>query len=478
MATLKTAIKNIKTTTTNGMKARVSTGADNVDLFYKIAALRGQDILPLFQAALVENSDYALRIALWSRDIREGAGERQTFRNILNFLEVNAPEELRKIMHLIPELGRWDDGLVFKTEEFKHAYFEMIKVALLVSGDGLCAKWLPRQKSSKSKIANELIAYLELTPKAYRKLLVTLTKVVETQMCAKDWDNINFSHVPSVASARYMKAFGRNTPKYGEYIKSLVKGDDPKVKVNASAIFPHDIIKGRLPGYGKIFSAEELQFIGKQWEALPNYVGESSVLALVDTSGSMTSRVGNGSSSLTCLEVACSLGLYVADKNKGAFKDLFMTFSERPKLLHLQGDINQKMAQMTNASWGYSTNLDAALFLLLETAKTGNVPESEMPKILLILSDMQFNQCIKNPESSANKMIKDSYKNAGYEVPKIVFWNLNSHDNVPAKYNKEGVALVSGFSPSILKAILAGNEDKFTPKSVMLDTIMKDRYNY
>lgn len=357
---------------------------------------------------------------------------------------------------------------------------ERLKQILIknVSDIGLLCKWLPRQKSSKSILANELREFLEYSPKHYRKTLAENTKVVETQMCSKDWDNINFSHVPSVASARYMKAFGRNTTKYAEYIKSLVKGDDPKVKVNAGAIFPHDVIRGLFYGMDDAgpFSKEQAAFIEKQWEALPNYVGDSNVLALVDSSGSMSASVG-GVPGLSCLRVAVSLGLYVADKNQGKFKDVFMTFASDPKIQNLSGNIVQKVNQIATAHWEGSTNLEAAFKAILKLAVDNNVPAEEMPSILLILSDMQFDRCISNPDASANKMIKAEYKKAGYEMPRVVFWNLNSNDNVPVKHNKEGVALVSGFSPSVLKAILAGREDKFTPESVMLDTIMKDRYN-
>lgn len=343
---------------------------------------------------------------------------------------------------------------------------------------GLLCKWLPRQKSSKSIIANELREFLDYSPKHYRKTLAENTKVVETQMCAKDWDNINFSHVPSVASARYMKAFGRNTPRYAEYIKSLVKGDDPKVKVNAGAIFPHDVIRGLIYSRdGDLLSKDQLTFVEKQWEALPNYVGDSNVLALVDSSGSMCASVG-GVPGLSCLQVAVSLGLYVADKNRGKFKDVFMTFASDTKIQNLSGNIIQKVNQIATAHWEGSTNLEAAFKAILKLAVDNNVPAEEMPSILLILSDMQFDRCIANPEASANKMIKEQYKNSGYKMPRVVFWNLNSNDNVPVKHNKEGVALVSGFSPSVLKAILAGREDKFTPESVMLDTIMKSRYDY
>jgi len=462
------AVINQESRTENGMKARKSTANSCVDLFYKIGASRGKNIVPDFVAAFVENKDLALRISAWVRDVRGGAGERQIFRDILLYLEKNSPEDCALLMHKIPELGRWDDYLIFETMKMKRVAFDSIKYALQ-QDNGLCAKWMPR----KGKVAHELRTYLDWTPKFYRKRLVSLTSVVETQMCSKDWDNINFSHVPSVASSRYKKAFGRNTPKYGEYVEALVKGTDPKVKVNASAIFPHDVLKGRI-GHYQSFNATELDFIEKQWEALPNYVGDNNVLPLVDVSGSMTCPAGKNTN-VTCLDVAVSLGLYLADKNLGTFKDTFLTFSARPELLNLKGRINQKIDQMVTSHWAMNTDLHAAFEKILSVAIKGNVPPSEMPDTLLILSDMQFDRCIRF-DDSAIEMIKRKYENAGYNIPKIVFWNLNASDNVPVKCNEKGVALVSGFSPAILATILGADANDFTPEAMMLKVVMQDRY--
>jgi len=317
-----------------------------------------------------------------------------------------------------------------------------------------------------------------MSPKFYRKSLVELTKVVETQMCSKDWDNINFSHVPSVAAARYKKAFRRNTEKYAEYVAKLVKGEDASVKVNAGAVYPYDVLKGIINTYlDPNYHKTELDLIQKQWEALENFVGDANILPMVDVSGSMTCPAGGhrSKSIVTCLDVAISLGLYLADKNKGKFKDTFLTFSQVPELLHLKGNILQKIAQMANSQWGMNTNLVAAIDKILKTAKDGNVPQEEMPGMLLILSDMQFDYCARF-DDSAFKSIARQYEVAGYQMPQIVFWNLNAADNVPVEYDKSGVALISGFSPSIVRAILKASTEEFTPEAIMLQTIMVDRY--
>jgi len=320
--------------------------------------------------------------------------------------------------------------------------------------------------------------FFGMSPKFYRKSLVELTKVVESQMCAKEWDNINFSHVPSVAHARYKKAFGRNTEKYAEYVKALVKGDDPIVKVNAAAVYPYDVLKGLINSYGVTFDKTQLDLITKQWEALPNYIGDANVLPLVDVSGSMSCPAGgyNSKSKTSCLEVAVSLGLYLADKNKGKFKDTFLTFSGSPKLVNLKGNINDKINQM-NTGEVANTNLHAAFKLILDVAVKNNVPQAEMPETLVIFSDMQFDQGVDRDES-AIEMIERKYKEAGYTVPQVVFWNLNAaYGNTPVKFDKKGTALVSGFSPAVAGGIMGGNMDDFTPEAVMLKTVMKPRYD-
>jgi hypothetical protein len=469
MNTFVNAVANQEARTENGMKARKSTANAVVDLFFKIGASRGKNIVPDFTAAYVQDPNLALRVVAWSRDARGGAGERQIFRDVLKHLEATNIKAATALMTKVPELGRWDDLLVVESSFLKQMAFEMIKNALSAD-NGLCAKWMPR----KGPFAVELREYLGWTPKFYRKRLVELTKVVEHNMCANAWDEINFSHVPSVAAARYKKAFYRHTPKYAEYVEKLVKGEDPKVKVNASVVFPYDVLKGRINTYGVKFNQTELDLIQKQWEALPNYVGDANILPLVDVSGSMSCPAGR-KGNLSCLEVAVSLGLYLADKNTGKFKDTFLTFSGKPDLVTLKGNINQKIDQMVKSQWDMNTNLHAAIKKILEVAVKGGVPQEEMPKMLLILSDMQFDQCVSF-DDSAMQMIERKYAVAGYEMPKIVFWNLNAQDNVPVKFDESGTALVSGFSPAIVKPLLSGNLEEFTPEAIMRKTVMVDRY--
>ena len=464
------AVANQEARTENGMKALKSTANANVDLYFNIGASRGKNITSQFAAAMAEDRDLALRILQWARDVRGGSGERQLFRDMLVYLESRDKDAALALMFKTPELGRWDDIFVFKTKEMKEAAFTMLGDALRAQ-NGLAAKWTPR----KGPLAAEIRAFFGMSPKQYRKSLVALTNVVETAMCANTWDGINFSHVPSLAASRYKKAFNRHTTKYAEYVAALVKGD-PTVKVNAAAVYPYDVLKGFSSyGWTKGFNETELGHLTAQWNALPNYIGDSKVLPLVDVSGSMTCAAGQNGS-VTCLDVVVSLGLYCADKNTGAFKDMFLTFSSAPELLLLKGDIVKKVDQMVKSKWGMSTDLHKALDLVLKTAVAGRVSQEDMPDMLLVMSDMQFNQCTSF-DDSANQMIERKYEAAGYTVPKIVFWNLNAKGNAPAKFDKKGVALVSGFSPATLMGVLGADASEFTPEAIMRKAVCIPRYD-
>lgn len=474
------AVKNQEARTENGMKARASTSDALVDLFFKMGAMRGQDVIPAFAAAFAQDRTLALRIALWARDVRGGAGERKIFRDVLTWLEKTDKDAAIALLQKTPLVGRWDDLQAVSDGDLKLVAFNMMKDALEAK-NGLAAKWIPR----KGDFAREFREFLGWSPKRYRKTLVDLTKVVEQQMCAQQWDEINFSHVPSVAAKRYRKAFYKHTPKYAEYVealktgkmKTIVNGEEVEVavKINASAIFPHDVLRGKImPGYTtKPSTKTELDATIAQWNALPDYIGTGNILPLVDVSGSMTSSLDK--SGLRAIDVAVSLGLYCADKNKGKFNGTFLTFSFDPELLYLKGDIFQKISQMSTSKWSMSTDLHAAFKKILDTAVKGGVPVEEMPETLLILSDMQFNSCARY-DDSAIEMIRRKYEEAGYTMPKVVFWNLQARDNAPVKFDEHGVALVSGFSPSILKSIMANDMEEFTPRALMLKTILQDRY--
>jgi hypothetical protein len=453
--------------TTNGMKALKSTLSNTTDLFFKIGASRGKTITDQFAKAYSEDREMALRVAQWARDVRGGAGERELFRQVLKHLEATNKDELlnTRILENATEIGRWDDLLVFTDAQVKDKAYGMIREAL-ESGNGLCAKWMPR----KGPVSIELRQAFGWSPKFYRKRLVELTKVVESAMCAKEFDSINFSHVPSLAMSRYSKAFGKNAPDaFTAYKEALKKGDPKVAKVNAGAVYPYDIVKTVRRG--------DAALADEQWKALPNFIGDASVLPIVDVSGSMTCKAGGpqSKSDISCLDVAVSLGLYCADKNTGPFKDVFLTFSSSPKFVTVTGTLSQKVKTMERSNWDMSTNLHAAFDEILRVSISNNVAREDMPKILLIMSDMQFN-CCTGYDDRAIQMIRRKYNDADYEMPAVVFWNINAHENMPVRFDEKGTALVSGFSPSIMKAVLAADMDAMTPEAVMKKAVMSDRY--
>lgn len=471
------------TTTTNGAKTYSSSLNHNVDLFQRIGSARGVNLNDAFDKAFAENPDLAVRMLLWTRDIRGGAGERLTFRNLLTYLESQSKYHavLETIIAKIPEYGRWDDILVFRTEKFKNIAYGVYRDALL-AGNGLAHKWAPREKSNTSvdrQIAKELIAFLGWTPKHYRKILVEGTKVVETQMCAKNWDNINFEAVPSVATRRYTKAFAKNASEsFKNHLINVLSGN---AKINAGSIFPYDVTSVAV---NRNVSEVQIAVAEAQWNALPNYMNGKRIVPVIDTSSSMDQIVPG--TKFSHMHMAITLGMYVAEKNTGAFKNVFFTFNSTPRLSQIRpGNLAERYQQIKGSDWGGSTNLNATFDLLLNHAIKNNVPNDEMPEIVIIPSDMQFDQADRSYMTNYQN-IRNRFENAGYTIPKIVFWQMNgSKSGSPVRHDQHNVALISGFSPAIMKAVLsdepleaevASDVVKDSPEETMLKALMDDRY--
>jgi hypothetical protein len=460
------AVENsaVVATTANGMVTYDTSADPVVDLFFAIGASRGKDITTAFERAYQHDALSAMQVLFWARDIRQGAGEREIFRQVLRWLEKNHPASVEANLACIPEYGRWDDLLIFSTARMQLLAADMI-IRALKQGNALAAKWMPRQGA----IANRLRGYINYSPKAWRKMLVELTTVVETPMCARQWQEINYNHVPSVAAARYQKAFNRQDPlRYAEWKQSLQTGQG---HVNAQAVYPYDVIRSVTRGDPQVALA--------QWQALPNYLGDNSILPMVDVSGSMSAAVGGQQGTgLTCMQVAISLGLYIADKQQGAFRDMWLTFTRDSHIDILKGDLLAKLQQMRD-NMGYNTNLESAFRSILQVAIVNQLAADQMPRYLLVLSDMEFDSGLAHGVSvSAWDLARSMFKQAGYELPRLVWWNLNARPNAtgnsPVRFDQQGSALVSGFSPSIMTSILAA--ETFTPQAIMKQTIKSDRY--
>lgn len=462
--------------TQNGAVSYKSTGSACLDLFSKVGSARNMDkteLLTKFYNAGLEDMDVATRIMMWVRDARGGAGERETFRKLATEFETwcqghpNGRQMVQTLIDKAVELGRWDDIFVLDKN------FDLVvqKVGQNLTNE-LLLKWLPREKSAKGAIAKRLAEGLGLTPRQYRKVCAGVV-TTETLMCAKRWNDINLSHVPSVAAARYQKAFAAKHPGYSEWKEALENGT---AKVNASVAFPHDV-------YRTFKSGADVNVVDAIWEALPNYIPEGvNILPISDVSGSMSCRA---SGNMSCMDVSISLGAYLASKNTGPFAGALITFDDNPTFhwMDSKKSITTNFRDIGQMKWGGSTNFQATFDLILAHAKKVNAKQEDMPQVVLCLSDMQFNAADGNYSWSTRsrnttnfEAITEKYEAAGYKMPTLVFWNLNAGygDDTPVTQTHKNVALVSGFSPAVLKAVLAGGET--APVQIMLDTVMNDRY--
>lgn len=445
--------------TANGAPTNVTSGDRCLDLFSVIGS-KTANILDIWQQAYYENPQVAIRILLWSYDMREGAGRRDNFIAIMRWLEVNNPNLAIGLLPFIPHFGRWKELLSFELDSpVRHAAYEVIWQGLNNKDTaGLAAKWMDRQ----DRLARE---YFNMTPKKWRKFLVERTDVVETKMCDKEWGSINYQHVPSVAGQRYRKAFTKHdATRYNQYIESVAKGE---AKINTSVLFPHDVIRGiGNSGYNRAVQVS--------WDNLPSYYDPSKnkALVMIDTSGSMSVRV---SGSISAMDISTSLGIYVAQRNKGPFANRAISFSSRPNWLNFTNMNLQEALRHSRTNSGYSTNLQGAFDLILSTAVQNRISQEDMPDSIIVISDMEFDNYSAQSNKTNFEHVEDKYRAAGYKRPNIIWWNVAGRaGNSPTKKDDYGNAMVSGYSPRILQSVL-GN-DSISPLQVVLDTVGKDRY--
>lgn len=450
------------TTTTNGAKAFTTTKNAVLDFFNQAGSMRGQDISVLLQQAIAEDLELTTKAMLWLRDIRGGAGERDLFRkNLVTILHTLQDDKIQSFISKVPEVGRWDDLLSLVDTKYETVAFEAIKQGLL-NKNQLCAKWLPRQ----GKIASKLAKHLKLDAKAYRKLLVNLTNVVETKMCQNQWNSIDYKGVPSNAHSIYTNAFLlHDHDGYTKYKGALARGD---VKINAGAVYPHQVVD---------LLRKDETIANAMWDNLPNYIGDVSSIPMIDLSSSMS--VSSSAKGFSCTQMAIALGLYVSSKNTSAFKNVWLNFSYIPKLFKLKGDsLEENYKSLDFSDWGSSTNFEAALKHIADFGKQNEVKPEDMPKYLIVLSDMQFNEASK-PEKTLFEMSQEIFKDTGYDAPVVVFWNLNArYSNQQVQHDTSGAITLSGFSPSMMKAVLSGDFESITPYNAMLEVLKNPRYEF
>lgn len=478
------------TRTENGAVTPASTGSDCLDLFASIGGLRREreeEILLRFTRAYAENPDMAMKLLFYARDIRGGLGERRVFRIILRRLAETAPGSALKNLHYVAEFGRYDDLLSLFGTPCEEAMLRLIRAQLAKDVEGLrsggevslLAKWLPSANASSPdtvRQARAVAAFLRMKESEYRKTLAALRKhirILENNLRERDY-TFDYEKQPSRSLYKYRKAFARNDgERYRAFLDRAEKGD---AVLRADTLAPYELVSPYLayswdsPSFMRPISEEEKRSLNATWNALPDFGGEDNALAVVDTSGSMYCT-----GKPLAAAVALSLGMYFAERNRGHFHNHFIEFSARPRLVELKGEtFADRLRYACTFNEIANTNLEAVFDLVLRTAVKHQVPQSELPARLIILSDMEFDSCVENASLSNFQNARQKYAEAGYRLPQVVFWNVASRNRQqPVTMNQQGVALVSGVTPRPF-SMVAG--DSLSPYALMLEVVESERY--
>lgn len=484
--------------TENGAFAYDSTAQGALlDLFSQIGALRprtDREIESKFAAAFREDKLLATKMLFYAGDIRQGGlGERRTFRVCLRWLADNHPEIVNKNIELIPYFNRFDSWFVLCGTKCEKLMWE--NVAKTLAADmkaynasvgtkhvpvSLLAKWMPSENTSSEKtrqMAVKAQRALQLTPRKYRKMLSALRKhinVTERMMSAGEWAKIDYAKVPSYAMHNYGSAFAKHDyERFDAYLKSVKKGE---VKINASVLYPYDLVEKymntREAGtyYGDCFVARnENAVVEAQWKAMPNYLTKPiNAVVMADVSGSMRGR-----------PMATSIGLatYFAQHNIGHYHNQYLTFTSEPKFINIRegASLLECVKKIAEAGVGYSTNLEKAFMAILDTATFYKVPNNEMPKALVVISDMEIDKYMRPGRHwDFLDVMRKRFANYGYKLPKIVMWNVNARKDTVLSQS-EDVIFISGQSASSFKS-LCQNLDGITAYDLMLQTLNGKAY--
>ena len=482
-----------KTFTENGAATLKTTQSDCLDLFATIGAIRresDEEIIARFMRAFAEDKDIAMKLLFFARDIRGGLGERKVFRVCLKWLSYNAPETVRKNLSYISEYGRFDDLLVLFDTPVEKDMLDFIREQLCKDVEAmdnggevsLLGKWLPSVNASNAdtiKIAKKIARFLKMDDKTYRKMLSQLRahiRIIENNLREKDY-TFDYEKQPSKAMFKYRGAFARNdAERYNNFLNRVSSGE---AKLNASTLAPYEIVEpclneywSRLP-FMKDLAEEEKKSLNATWEALPDFGSEANALAIIDTSGSMYCDAKPLPAA-----VALSLGIYFAEHNTGAFKNHFIEFSREPELIEIKGEtFADKLQYICSFNKVADTNIEAVFDLVLSAAVNNNLPQAELPAKLIIISDMEFNACVKNAGTTNFNNAKAKFEAAGYKLPEVVFWNVASRNRQqPVTKNEQGVALVSGCTPILFSQVVDGSLAAMTPYEFMLDVLGGERY--
>ncbi len=473
-----------KTFTENGALTLKSTLSDCLDLFATIGALRresDEDIIARFMRAFAEDKNMAMKLLFFARDIRGGLGERKVFRVILNWLAHNEPATVRKNLSFVAEYGRYDDLLVLLDTPVEKDMLALIReqlhkdISAMNNGEevSLLGKWLPSINASNAdtiKAAKKIARFLGMDDKTYRQALTRLRahiRIIENNLREKDY-TFDYEKQPSKAMFKYRNAFTRNdAERYSLFLNKVATGE---AKLHTDTLMPYEIIT---PFFKRQVSDAERKAINTTWESQKDFGGNENALVVIDGSGSMY-----GWGEPMPATVAMSLGIYFAERNTGAFKNHFITFSENPQLVEIQGeDILDKVRYCYGYNEVANTNIQKVFELILNAAKNNHVPQEELPKKLYIVSDMEFDCCAEDADLTNFAYANQLFKEAGYALPDVVFWNVASRNrHQPVSMNEQGVALVSGCTPRLFSMMAEGNVSAMTPYQVMLDVLGSERY--
>ena len=472
------------THTENGAATNLSSLSDCVDLFGTIGALRHADdeeIIRRFVRAYTENADLAMKTLFYARDIRGGLGERRVFRMILLWLTRNEKQSVLKNLGYIAEYGRWDDVLALFDTPCRAAAVDLIKTQLGADLEAmhenksvsLLAKWMPSVNTSNAEsvyLAKRLLKELGMTEPQYRKTLSALRKyinIIENDLRERDY-TFDYSAQPSKAMFKYRKAFIRNDgERYSAFMDKVSSGEE---KLHTDTLMPYEVIQPMFSADSWLTDDKEIEALNATWSALKDYTDGSNSIAVIDNSGSMYCRT-----SPIPAAVALSLGIYFAERSKGAFANHFIEFSEKPRLIEIKGDtFYKKLRYVHSFSQVANTNIEAVFDLILKAAVDNHVPQSELPERIYLISDMEFDMAARGADITNFENAKRKYAAYGYMLPQIVFWNVCSRNTqMPVTVNDRGVALVSGCTPKIFSMVMKG---EFSPYDFMMEVLRSDRY--
>lgn len=481
------------TRTLNGAKTNGSTGDACLDFFAVAGGMRYRspaDQIRLFDRAYIETPDLAMKLLFHLRDIRGGMGERKLFRTLLRHVAFTWPESARKNTAYIAEFGRFDDLLCLLGTPAQKQAVQVIKDQLAEdeealkrreAGDedahiSLLAKWLPSDNTSSPrtrKTAKKLIRMLGMDNREYRRRITALRArigLTERQLTGKHPENINYEAVPAQAMLKYCKAFKRTD---GDRFNRFLSDVDAGTKqIHTDTLFPYEVLRPFFKGIWSVKTdIEEAKALEQLWKHLPGSAGNVNAISVVDTSGSMFCSYG----ALKPALISMAMGIYCAERCKGLFHNHLITFENSPHLVELHGTtVSYKMRYIQTLPWGMSTNLEAVFDLILETAVKYNAGQEELPQVIYIFSDMEFNCCMVNADETVYENARKHFELYGYKMPAVVFHNVNSWQmQAPVTSHTRGTALSSGAAAHTMAYKFDGN---ITPMDHMLRVLNSRRY--